>query len=57
MSLLHRKVLPRPGRPTRMIMSFWRSTRARRRPAFLLAGRLPPAVLASVSLLPARKPH
>ena len=30
--------------------------RARRRPAFLLAGRLPPAALASVSLLPARMP-
>ena len=27
MSLLHRNVLPRPGRPTKMMTSFWRSTR------------------------------
>ena len=27
MSLLHRKVLPRPGRPTRMIISFCLSGR------------------------------
>ena len=32
MSLLHRNVLPRPGRPTRMIISFWRSTPRRRLP-------------------------
>ena len=37
MSLLHRKVLPRPGRPTRMMMSFCRSTRCLRR---MVAGRL-----------------
>ena len=29
MILLQRKVLPRPGRPTRMMISFWRSTRLR----------------------------
>ena len=29
MILLHRKVLPRPGRPTRMMISFCRSTRLR----------------------------
>ena len=29
MILLHRKVLPRPGSPTRMIISFCRSTRLR----------------------------
>lgn len=30
MSLLQRKVLPRAGRPTRITISFWRSTRFRR---------------------------
>ena len=47
MILLHRKVLPRPGSPTRMMISFCRSTRLRFRTFWgaCLRGRAPVSVL------------